>query len=63
MPKYTVRYECREYYEKVYEAISHGGAEQMFYDDDMLFQSSPYDSDVSLIEVVDEDEECEVLID
>ena len=55
MAKYTVRYECREYYEKTYEADSFDEADTMFYSDDKLFESSPYDSDVDLIEIVNED--------
>jgi hypothetical protein len=55
MAKYTVRYESREYYEKTYEADSFDEADTMFYSDDKLFESSPYDSDVDLIEIVNED--------
>lgn len=63
MAKYTVRYECREYYEKTYEADSFDEADTMFYSDDKLFESSPYDSDVDLIEIVDENGDCEAHID
>ena len=55
MAKYTVRYEFREYYEKTYEADSFDEAEKMYYMDDRLFESTPYESNMELIEIVDED--------
>ena len=57
MAKYTVRYELREYYEKEYEASSLEDAQQMYWEDDKLFGGTPYDSDMELIEIVDEDED------
>lgn len=63
MAKYTVRYESREYYEKEYEANSFDEADTLFYSDDSLFEVTPYDSNVELIEIVDENEDGEVLID
>lgn len=63
MAKYTVRYESREYYEKEYEANSFDEADTLFYSDDSLFEVRPYDSNVELIEIVDENEDREVLID
>ena len=56
MAKFTVRYESTEYYEKTYEADSFDEADTMFYADDKLFEVTPYDSNVELIEVVDENE-------
>ena len=58
MPKYVVRFESREYYEKEYEADSFDEAVDRFYEDDKLFESHPYDSDISLIEVENEYEGC-----
>ena len=55
MPKYTVRFRSIEYYEKQYEASSFDEAVQKYYDDDRLFDSSPYDSDCELDEIVDEE--------
>lgn len=54
MAKFTVRYECREYYEKTYEADSFDDAETMFYSDDKLFDCTPLNSDVELVDVLDE---------
>lgn len=59
MAKYTVRYESREYYEKTYEANSFDEADTMFYSDDKLFEGKPYESDMDLIEIVDENGDCE----
>lgn len=55
MAKYTVRYELREHYEKTYEADSFDEAGILFYADYGLFDGTPYDSDMELIEIVDED--------
>lgn len=54
MPKYLVRYESREYYEKEFEADSFEEAERLFYEDDGIWETSPYDSDTSIIEIEDE---------
>ena len=59
MAKFTVRYESTEYYEKTYEADSFDEAEKMYYMDDKLFESTPYESNMELIEVVDESGDCE----
>jgi hypothetical protein len=59
MAKFTVRYESTDYYQKTYEADSFDEAEKMYYMDDKLFESSPYDSNTELIEVVDEEGLCE----
>ena len=50
MPKYLIRYESREYYEKEYEADSLDNAIAAYYDDDRLF-GKPYDSDTNIIEI------------
>ena len=55
MAKFTVRYESREYYEKTYEADSFDEADTLFYADDKLFEGKPYNSDMELIEIVDEE--------
>ena len=55
MPKYIVRYESREYYEKEYEADSFDDAVAKYYEDDNLFDSSPYDSDTDIIEIQKEE--------
>ena len=55
MAKYTVRYELREHYEKEYEADSFDEARRHFYADYGLFDGTPYDSDMELIEIVDEE--------
>jgi hypothetical protein len=55
MAKYIVRYESRDYYEKEYEANSFDEAETLFYADDKLFEGTPYNSDMELIEIVDEE--------
>ena len=55
MPKYIVRYESREYYEKEYEADSFDDAVAKYYEDDKLFDSSPYDSDMDIIEIENEE--------
>ena len=55
MPKYIVRYESREYYEKEYEADSFDDAVAKYYEDDKLFDSSPYDSDTDIIEIENEE--------
>ncbi len=60
MAKYTVRYESRDYYEKMYEADSFDEAYNLFYADDKLFEGKPYNSEMELIEVVDENGDCEV---
>jgi hypothetical protein len=54
MPKFIVRYEAREYYEKAYEAESFEDALGQYYADGDLFSSSPYDSDTDVIEIEDE---------
>ena len=54
MAKYIVRYESRDYYEKMYEADSFDEAYNLFYADDKLFEGKPYNSEMELIEVVDE---------
>lgn len=50
MPKYVVRYESIDYYEKEYEASSYEDAEQMFHEDDKLFESTPHGSSIELID-------------
>ena len=55
MPKYLIRYESREYYEKEYEADSFDDAVAKYYEDDKLFDSSPYDSDMDIIEIENEE--------
>lgn len=37
MPKYVIRYESSETYEKEYEAANAEDAEQMFYEDDRIY--------------------------
>jgi len=51
MPKYIVRYVCKEYYEKEYEASSHDEAEQAYYMDSNIFNVKPYDSDIEILGV------------
>ena len=55
MAKYIVRYASREYYEKEYEADSFDDAVAKYYKDDKLFDSSPYDSDMDIIEIENEE--------
>lgn len=57
MPKYIVRYVCKEYYEKEYEASSHDEAERAYYMDDNLFNGTPYDSDIEMLHVFGEDDD------
>lgn len=54
LAKYLVRYKSEEYYEKEYEADSFEEAERLYYEDDGLWESGPYDSDTSIIEIEDE---------
>ena len=51
MSKYIVRYVCKEYYEKEYEADSPYGAERAYYMDENLFNVKPYDSDIEILGV------------
>lgn len=51
MAKYVVQYSSVEYYEKVYEANSEDEAIQAYYDDDKLFESSPYDLEGDILKV------------
>jgi len=55
MATFIVRYECVESYEREYEADSQEDAEQMYYEDDKLFESSPRWSEVNLIDVEEVD--------
>lgn len=57
MSKYIVRYVCKEYYEKEYEASSHDEAERAYYMDDNLFNGTPYDSDIEMLHVFGEDDD------
>jgi hypothetical protein len=51
MSKYIVRYVCKEYYEKEYEADSPYGAERAYYMDSNLFNVKPHDSDIEMLDV------------
>jgi len=56
MSKYIVRYVCKEYYEKEYEADSPYGAERAYYMDENLFNGTPHDSDIEMLYVFRQDD-------
>ena len=59
MPKYTVRYKSIEYYKKVYEADSIDDATEMYYNDDRLWDGTPYDSYMNILEIENEEGDVE----